>query len=255
MSGSRTGTRSAHRRVVHCMGTVFSFDVREPGVEASELEHVVEWLHWVDDTFSTYKPTSQINRLARGELSVQECAPEVGQILARCAELEVETDGFFSAHASGVLDPSGLVKGWAIERASRMLQDAGSVNHSVNGGGDVQCCGSPGSGEPWRTGIAHPFRPDHVVGVAVGHDLAVATSGTVERGAHMVDPRTGKAPDALASVTLVGRELATVDAYATAAFVMGTAAPAWIDTLTGVWGLIVYADGTQWASSAVAKGR
>jgi thiamine biosynthesis lipoprotein len=236
-------------QVEKCMGTVFSFDIRTPAVDHAVLDEVIAWLHWVDRTFSTYLPQSQINRLDRNEVSLADCALEVGEILERCRDLEVETNGYFSARAGGHLDPSGLVKGWAIQRASEMLSAGGSSNHCVNGGGDVQCVGSPDPDSAWRIGIAHPLKPDHLVGVAEGHHMAVATSGSAERGAHILDPFARTSPDALASVTLIGRELATTDAYATAAFAMGAAAPEWISSLAAHRGLVVFADGSEWASS------
>ena len=251
---SATEIRLPQRWVEHCMGTVFSIDVRPPGVDPAALASVITWLHWVDATFSTYQQDSQINRLDRGELELAECAPEVAEILDRCTELEAETEGYFSAWASGSLDPSGLVKGWAIQRASQMLRAAGSTNHCVNGGGDIQCAGRPTPETSWRIGIAHPLRPTEFVGIAEGHELAVATSGNAERGAHIVEPHSKANPTVLASVTLIGRELATTDAYATAAVAMGAAAPDWIASLPGYRGLIVFADGTEWSSPARAAG-
>lgn len=236
------------RQVQHCMGTVFSFDVRRPGVDRIELDAIVRWLHWVDDTFSTYRPDSQISRLDRGEITLAACASEVGEILERCQQLEIETGGYFSARAGNRLDPSGLVKGWAIERASAMLAAVGSTNHCVNGGGDVRCVGSAAPGRPWRIGVADPLHAGALVGIASGHDFAVATSGNAERGAHVLDPHTGTSPAALASVTITGAELGTVDAYATAAYAMGSAAAEWVSGLVGYEALIVNADGTGWTS-------
>jgi thiamine biosynthesis lipoprotein len=247
---SPTEIRRAQRRVEPCMGTVFSIDVRAPGVDHSVVESVIDWLHWVDDTFSTYRPSSQLSRLAAGELTVADCAPEMREILDRCRELETETGGYFSAHADGRLDPSGLVKGWAIQRASEMLTAGGSVNHCVNGGGDVQCAGAAAPDRPWRIGIAHPLRSGEYAGVVAGVGIAVATSGGAERGAHIVEPHTRTRPSTLASVSIIGRELATVDAYATAAFAMGAAARAWIQAQDGLEGLIVHSDGSQWSSFA-----
>ncbi|MGX7678409.1 FAD:protein FMN transferase [Jatrophihabitans sp. DSM 45814] len=240
------------RRIEHCMGTVFSFDVRAPGCDPTAVDNAIEWLHWVDETFSTYKPDSQISRLARGELEVTDCAPEVGEILARCVELDVETDGYFSAYASGRLDPSGLVKGWAIQHTSDLLSRAGSRNHCVNGGGDVHCTGTANGGEPWRVGITDPLRTGQLAAVVVGADLAVATSGNAERGAHIVNPRDHTSVSTLASVTIVGKDLAYADAYATAAFAMGDQAPDWITTLNGYQGLVIRADGSRWESPTFA---
>jgi thiamine biosynthesis lipoprotein len=243
--------RLPRRHVEECMGTVFSFDIRSPGLDRSVLESVIAWLHWADQTFSTYRPGSQINRLARKEITVEDCAPQVREILQRCHELEGETEGYFSATATGSLDPSGLVKGWAIQRASEMLSAAGSANHCVNGGGDVQCMGEPEPDSQWRIGIAHPLRPGDLAGIATGHHMAVATSGSAERGAHIVDPSSGSSPNVVASLTLIGRDLATTDAYATAAFAMGADAPDWIETLEGYQGLVVFSDGAVWASPNV----
>jgi thiamine biosynthesis lipoprotein len=228
------------------MGTVFSFDVRTPGVGAVAVDEAEAWLRWVDATFSTYRPTSEISRLARGEITRAECAEDVRAILLECERLEAVTCGFFSMYAGGALDPSGLVKGWAIERASDILVEHGSSAHCVNGGGDVQCAGSAALGQPWRVGIAHPLRPGTLAAVVVGSDLAVATSGTAERGAHVLDPHTGRSADRLASVTLVGRRLGTVDAYATAAFAMGDGARGFIEHVDGVEAYAVRSDGSTW---------
>jgi FAD:protein FMN transferase len=242
------------RRVEQCMGTVFSIDVRDPAVDPEELDDVVRWLHWVDATFSTYQPDSQISRLGRGELTIADCAPEVADILDRCERLRRDTDGYFSAYPQGALDPSGLVKGWAIEQASDRLRRAGSTNHCVNGGGDVQCAGDAAPGQPWRVGVAHPLQPGNVAAVVIGTDLAVATSGTAERGAHLVDPHTRRPPDALASLTLVGRHLTDVDAYATAAFAMGPAARDWVEQTPGIEGFGVTLDGVTWCTDGFQLG-
>ena len=246
-----TSIRLPQRHVEHCMGTVFSIDVRAPGVERQAVDSVVEWLHWVDATFSTYKRSSQISRLARGELAVHDCAPEVAMILQRCGDLTAQTRGYFSAYRDGRLDPSGLVKGWAIQRASELLTERGSRNHCVNGGGDVQCAGNPRPGQLWRVGVADPRQAGHLIGVATGQNFAVATSGSAERGDHILDPKRQCSPTELASVTVVGRHLADVDAYATAAFAMGHDATDWIGSLANCQALIVFADGTQWISDTL----
>lgn len=240
---------AAGRRVERCMGTAFSFDVRPPGVAESAVDEAVRWLHQVDAVFSTYRSDSQISRIARGELGPKLAAPDVREVLARCRQLEEDTGGYFSAYAAGALDPSGYVKGWAIERASDILRAAGSGNHCVNGGGDVQCVGTAGAGQPWRIGIAHPHRRGDLVGVVAAADLAIATSGTAERGAHVLDPHTGRPPTGLASVTVTGPRLADADAYATAAFAMGAQALDWLDELPGHCGFVVAADGRSRATT------
>ena len=241
------------RHVDKCMVTVFSIDVRSPGCDPSALDDVLALLHEIDATFSTYRADSEISRLARHEIDLDDCGDDVRWVLDRCGALERDTSGFFSAHAAGSLDPSGLVKGWAIERASDLLAAAGSANHCVNGGGDVQCAGEASPGTPWRVGVAHPLRPGQIAAVVQGRDIAVATSGTSERGAHIVDPHTGLAPGAQAGVTVVGRRLSTTDAYCTAAFAMGDAARGWLETLDGYSGFGVTSTGETWRTSAFGQ--
>ncbi|MGI5326077.1 FAD:protein FMN transferase [Actinomadura nitritigenes] len=236
------------RHVEHVMGTVFSFDVRSPRTPeiTVALAGAVAWLHRVDRVFSTYREDSDVSRLARGEIGLADCDPDVADVLRRCGELERETGGAFSATAAGRLDPSGLVKGWAIERASAILHDAGARDHCVNGGGDIQLRGEAAPGEPWRIGLADPADPTALAAVVSGTDLAIATSGTAERGHHIVDPRTGRPAAELASLTLVGRHLTEVDALATAAFVMGGAAREWASARPGVEAFAVAPDRARW---------
>jgi thiamine biosynthesis lipoprotein len=201
------------------MGTVVSFDI--DAAFGAAVTAAVRWLHWVDATFSTFRADSEVSRLGRGLIAADRCSPQVRAVLAACADLEAQTGGYFSATAGGSLDPSGYVKGWAVERAAAMLTEAGSSSHCVNGGGDVRCVGVSPRGGDWRIGIADPLRPGALALTAEGQDFAVATSGVAERGQHVLDPHTGRPPDGLLSVTVTGQDLARADAYATAVFAMG----------------------------------
>lgn len=104
---------------------------------------------------------------------------------------------------------------------------AGARSYCINAGGDVLVRGRPASAPHWRIGIRHPFLLDRVAAVVAATDLAIATSGAYERGEHIVDPHTGCAPIGVLSVTIVGPDLGTADAYATAAYAMGRNGPAW----------------------------
>ncbi|MFF9048383.1 FAD:protein FMN transferase [Streptomyces parvulus] len=230
------------------MGTVFSFDVRggEPAAVRAALDEAVAGLRRADEVFSTYREDSQVSRLARDEVAVEGCAPEVAEVLGLAAEAERVSGGWFSTRYRGRLDPTGIVKGWAVERAARRLAAAGATGVSLNGGGDVQVLGTPGSGRPWRVGVSDPLRPGGlaaVVSAAGAAELAVATSGSAERGAHVVDPRTGRsAVTDLLSVTVVAPRLTWADCWATAAFAMGSREGLrWLESLPGVEGLLITA--------------
>lgn len=222
------------------MGTVFSFELRSAPVD---LGPVLARLHTVDATFSTYRPDSAISRLARRELTLTDCPADVRVVFDLCAQASVATDGYFCALSAGALDPTGLVKGWAIQQASEALRAAGCDQHSVNGGGDLQSAGGP-----WRFGVADPADPKRLLAVLTGDDLAVATSGTGQRGAHIVNPFTGAPATELASVTVVGPCLLWADVYATAACAMGEGAIHWLSQLADYQALVVRADGQQWRS-------
>jgi FAD:protein FMN transferase len=186
------------RRVEQIMGMPILVDVRDD-VDEGVLDGVFGWFRQVDETFSTFKRESEIRRIARCELAVAEASPDVRWVLARCEELRDETDGHFDARASGALDPSGLVKGWSVERAAALLAQAGLENYAVNAGGDIRLRGGALPAAVWSVGIQHPWLRDRGAAVVEGRDLAVATSGTYARGDHVLDPHTRRPPSGVLS--------------------------------------------------------
>lgn len=241
----RVSARVRHAEPV--MGTVVSFDVPASAAADGSLDAAVRSLHWTDEVFSTYKADSDVSRLGRGETALGGCAPEVAEVLAACDRLRERSGGYFTAEPGGRLDPSGYVKGWAVERAASILADAGSASHLVNGGGDVQCAGGRSAAEGWRVGIASPLPGGGLAIVVTGRDFAVATSGIAERGAHIIDPVSGRPAAGLASVTVAGPSLTLADAYATAAFAMGPdRAREWTESLDGYEAFAILPDGSAW---------
>jgi thiamine biosynthesis lipoprotein len=226
------------RRVEQIMGMPILVELRDEEVDAALVDEVFDWLRWVDATFSTYRQDSEISRLARGDLALADACVEVGDVLGRCEDLRRETNGYFDARASGGLDPSGLVKGWSIDRAAALVDGAGVREFAINAGGAMRLRGGP-----WRFGIQHPREHNRLAAVVEASDLAVATSGAYARGDHVVDPHTLRPPAGILSVTVVGPELATADAYATAAFAMGgEAAPHWVARLREYEAMIILDD-------------
>lgn len=233
------------------MGTVFTFDLRNTlgRAEAEDaMEEVSGWLHWVDDTFSTYKSSSEVNRFDRGDLSASDCCPELRHVIALCHRYGELTGGYFDAWAGGHFDPSGLVKGWAVQASSLLLSRRGFLDHVINGGGDIVLSGEPGPGQQWSVGIRHPSHPEaYCAALRLGAG-SVATSGTYERGAHVVDPFARVPATELVSVTVVGPDMVAADAFATAALAMGRAAPAWLESLAGYEAQLVSAEGGGWST-------
>jgi thiamine biosynthesis lipoprotein len=245
-------------RVEQIMGMPILIDVRDPDVDPAALDRAFDWLRFVDATFSTYKADSEISRLNRGTLALAAAHPDLREVLARCEELREETGGYFDIRAAilpngeasadissaRTIDPSGLVKGWSVERAGKILNAAGARNYAINAGGDILARGCPFPEPAWRFGIQHPLLRDQLAAVVAVNDRAVATSGAYERGPHIIDPHTGGPPNDVLSVTIVGPDLGTADAYATAAYAMGKAGPAWTARLAGYEAMTIMGDET-----------
>ena len=226
------------------MGMPVTVDVRDEELDESVLEQMFDSLRLADATFSTYKEDSEISRMNRGELAVAAAHPDVLEVLDRCEALRIETDGYFDMRAATAeaIDPSGLVKGWAVDRAASILDEAGIQNYAVNVAGDMRLRGRAVPDPCWSVGIQHPLESDSIAAVVEANDLAVATSGAYARGDHVIDPHTRRPPVGVLSVTITGPELATADAYATAAFAMGEAGIHWTARLHGYEAMTILTD-------------
>lgn len=240
------------RYVEHVMGMPISLALRgrsagTPAAEAAWAEVMTE-LRWVDHVFSTWKPASYVSRLGRGEIGLADCPPEVAEVLALGEQAERDSGGAFSCFlpATGgerVFDPTGVVKGWAVERAAVHLRALDGTDFSLSAGGDLVCRTVRPDAEPWRIGIEDPRDPTRLVATVPVRNGAVATSGTAHRGSHLVDARTGRAPEGVASVTVVADSLTWADIDATAAYAHGPGAADWLRGRPGRTGVVVWADG------------
>ncbi len=208
----------------------------------------VDELFEVDRVFSTYRADSVVSRLGAGQITLADCPPEVLEVLALGEQARVESGGAFDVRRPGpdgvpVLDPSGVVKGWAVQRASTHLRALADTDFSLSAGGDMVCHVADDLGVPWRVGIEDPHDAQRLVATVEVRRGAVATSGSAHRGEHIVDPRTGAVPREVASVTVLADDLTWADIDATAAYVMGAGALAWLRTRPGRRGVVVRADG------------
>lgn len=248
------------RQVGHVMGMPISLALRGRHAETpagrDAWRAVLSELQRVDTVFSTFSADSMISRLGRGELSVDDCPPEVGEVLALGRRAEEESDGAFSIMlpddgGGRRLDPSGVVKGWAVQRASSHLSVLPDTDFCLSAGGDMVCRVVAPHRPAWRIGIEDPRQPDRVIAVVPVRTGAVATSGAARRGQHIVDPRTGRPASGAASVTVVGTDLTWADIDATAAYVHGTAAADWLRSRPLISAFVVWPDGC----STVVDGR
>lgn len=246
-------TRSESRHVAQVMGMPITLAMRgghandDAGMAA--WSDVLELLRDVDRTFSTYRDDSEICRLNRAALAIQDVSPEVEEVLAIAERARVESSGAFDVRLPGrdgsrQLDPSGVVKGWAIQRAADLLESLDDTDFCLSAGGDMICRTRTAGAVGWQVGIEDPHDPAQLIAVLPMTNGAVATSGTAHRGAHLVDGRTGRAPTGVASVTVITSSLTWADIDATAAYAHGPDAARWLETRPDRTALVVWADGT-----------
>jgi thiamine biosynthesis lipoprotein len=257
--------RTAETRVEEMWGTVISVDVRD-AVAAAVIDDVFEWFRHVDTTFSTWRDDSEISRLGRAELRLDDASTETREVLELCDRLRAETWGAFEVNVASdprvvqrpgfaPIDPSGVVKGWALDHAGGLLRAAGAGNFAINAGGDVLVAGAPARGERWRVGIQHPHRRDALADTVHVTDTGVATSGRYERGDHVIDPRTGAPATHLVAATVLHPELAVADAYATALVALGPDSTQWLTERPDVAAMTIDANGMVTLSAAYERHR
>jgi thiamine biosynthesis lipoprotein len=224
-------------RRVETWGTVIVVDATSSGLDRASLESAVgeveQFFFDVDRDFSTYKSDSQISRIRRGELKIEDATEYVQQVWALCEfSREITMGAFDPWKAEGGFDPSGLVKGWAAEVGVQMLVEAGCENVLINASGDIVLRGGqPADGseiKAWNIGVVSPDDTEKFVKIFDVIDGSVATSGDYQKGAHIVDPHTGLIAIGARSATVIGPDGAICDALATALMVDGMDAQKWM---------------------------
>ena len=198
-----------------------------------ELERIsykdsIAFLHLVDQLFSTYLPDSQVSRLRRGEIEIKEADQPVQQVWQSCLEIKEVSEGAFDPWAvPGGFDPSGYVKGWAADQVSEQLIKQGAKHIQVNAGGDISVRGGKDANTPWKLAVAHPSIKGEISKLYSITTGAIATSGSAERGDHIIDPNSKTVAVGARSATVIGPDAGISDALATALVVSGRDGASW----------------------------
>lgn len=242
--------------VAQVMSLPISIHLRGPAAESGEASDLVaeafDDLRADEDLFSIWRPDSPASRVRDGRDQLADAPPRLRQVAALCELAGQRTGGAFSAwlpDASGVLrfNPTGLVKGWAVqqafERLAARLRRFGAHDLMINAGGDIAVACTRTDTPDWVIAIEDPRDRSRMLRSLHLRTGAVATSGTAARGAHIVDPATGRPVESLLSATVIGPELTWADVYATAAFVKGPSAVGWLATLDQHASVLVEPDG------------
>lgn len=216
---------------IEIWGTVISIqtsDLTAKGFDAA-CEKAEQFYISIDEKFSAYKDHSEVSKLQHDELRIGDASDEMKLVWNRCLELRELTHGAFDPWAvQGGFDPSGFVKGWAAQESLRFFADENIDHIQINAGGDVVVRGGMDDHTPWKIGVRHPDLVNEIAKTFELFDGAIASSGTYERGDHIIDPRVGIPAVGSRAATVVGPDAGIADALATAIVVDGRDAVSWL---------------------------
>ncbi len=220
------------------MGMPISVEITDAQTN-QPFDKVFAYFKEIDNRYSTYKPGSEISRINTG-LTKDQWSAETVAVLQLCEETKRLSDGYFDISKHGYIDPSGLVKGWAINNAADMLKTMGYSNFYIEAGGDIQVAGSNGYGRRWRVGIRNPFNISQIIKIIEVTDVGIATSGTYIRGEHIYNPKDGYShPSGIKSLTVIAPNVYEADRFATSAFAMGRSGMNFIRALPSFEGYLI----------------
>lgn len=237
------------------MGMPITVEIVDKHASKEIFDKVFDYFHQVDEKFSTYKSGSEISQINRGKIGPAEFSDEMKEVFALSEQTKKETSGFFDITTpDGTIDPSGLVKGWAIYNAAKILQKENLNDFYVDAGGDIQVSGQNSSGKPWSVGIKNPFNQEEIVKVVYLKNEGMATSGTYIRGQHIYNPhKKGQNIKEIVSLTVIGPNVYEADRFATAAFAQGREGIMFIENLPGFEAYMIDKDGIGLETSGFGK--
>jgi thiamine biosynthesis lipoprotein len=236
------------------MGMPITVKVAGPAVPSALFDKVFAYFAYVDQTFSTYKAQSEVSRINRGEISLEQASEDVQTIFELAEQTRQDTEGYFDIRHNGGYDPLGLVKGWAIFNAAELVRQEGYAHFYVEAGGDIQAVGKNEQGQSWRVGIRNPFNMQEIVKVLALSNVGIATSGTYIRGQHIYNPKDAGDPlTEIVSLTVVGPDVYEADRFATAAFAMGRKGIYFIEKLAEFEGYMIDRNGQATFTSGFGR--
>ncbi len=215
---------------------------------------VFDYFRYVDEKFSTYKDNSEINRINSRKLELENASEDMRLIFKLAETTKQETKEYFDiTKPDGTIDPSGIVKGWAIQEAAKILDVAGSKDFYIDAGADIQA--RRNADKPaWKVGIRNPFDREQIVKVVYLHNEGMATSGTYSRGQHIYNPHNpNQELTEVVSLSVIGPNVYEADRFATAAFAMGKEGIYFIESLPGFEGYQIDAQGQALSTTGFEK--
>jgi thiamine biosynthesis lipoprotein len=241
------------------MGMPVTVEIVDTHVTEADLNHIFDYFVSIDERFSPFKRTSELSEMNTGTIKQEDLSADMQEVLRLSEETYRLTGGYFNIKKpDGSIDTSGLVKGWAIYKAAKLVQEAGFQNYFVDVGGDIQVAGLNDEGKTWSIGIRDPFDKSAqriVKVVTLAHNEGIATSGTYLRGQHIYNPNNPaeKGIADIVSLTVIGPNVYEADRFATAAFAMGKKGINFIEQLPGFEGYMIDREGIATLTSNFEK--
>jgi len=239
------------------MGMPISLEIIDKSADEKIFNKIYDYFKYVDSKFSVYKKTSEVTLINKKKIAEQDYSRDMKLVLKLCEQTKNQTNGYFNIQKEKSMDPSGLVKGWAIFNGAKLLKKNGFENFYIEAGGDIQVSGKNLDKEYWRIGIRNPFKEfkeNEIVKVISVFNKGVATSGTYLRGAHIYNPKDrNKKVDEIVSLTVIGSNIYEADRFATAAFAMGQKAILFVEGLNGFEGYQIDKNGIATFTSGFNK--
>ncbi len=229
-------------------------EVVDPQAAEKDIDKVFLYFEVVDKKFSTFRKDSEISLINDKRLMIDESSKDMQTIFKLAGQTKRETNGYFDIRRANKYDPLGLVKGWAILNAARILDESGFKNYFIEAGGDIQVSGKNNQGESWKVGIRNPFNTEQIVKVVRLSHEGIATSGTYLRGKHIYNPKNQFKPaDEIASMTVIGPNIYEADRFATATFVIGKEGINFIEAQLNLEGYMIDKEGVATMTSGFDK--
>ncbi len=236
------------------MGMPIVVELADKKCTPKDIDEVFDYFSYIDKTFSTYKKNSEISKINSGKLQEKDYSSDVKTVLLLCEKTKKETNGYFDIHKNGKIDPSGVVKGWAINNAAKILRKRGFKNFYINAGGDIQVSGTNAEGIVWTVGIQNPFNLMEIIKVLQVKNVGVATSGTYARGQHVYNPfKSDQNLNEIVSLTVIAKNIYEADRFATAAFAMQKEGIKFIAKIKGLEGYMIDRNGIATYTSGFNK--
>ncbi len=231
------------------MGMPITIQIDDESANSSILEKVFNYFSSVEEKFSVFKENSEISKINRGEIAEKDFSEIMKEVFELSKKTKEETNGYFDIKTpDGKINPSGLVKGWAIYNAAEIIFKSGFKEFFVDAGGDIEA-----RGKIWKVGIKNPLNQNEIVKVVNIKDGGIATSGTYERGKHIYNPKNGQSSNEILSITVIGPNVYEADRFATPAFAMGEKGVEFIESLQGFEAYMINKDAVATMTSGFEK--